>query len=157
MDHKNLEYLRDEKWLNPRLVHWALYFTWFNFSISYYPETTHSSVSIPHLKVMRNSSPSFYPRFLWTWFNGHWTKACLKPSWCDISLSTGYHPQTNRQTEVSENLLSSRPELLKSISTLGQVGIEFPPPTIGLTQFQCILYFQPSLFPWSGEPFKPLY
>ncbi|KAK3526590.1 hypothetical protein QTP70_030730 [Hemibagrus guttatus] len=36
-DHKNLEYLRDAKRLNPRQARWALFFTRFNFTISYRP------------------------------------------------------------------------------------------------------------------------
>uniref|UniRef100_A0A9J8BDC1 Gypsy retrotransposon integrase-like protein 1 n=1 Tax=Cyprinus carpio carpio TaxID=630221 RepID=A0A9J8BDC1_CYPCA len=36
-DHKNLEYLRMAKRLNPRQARWALFFTRFNFSISYRP------------------------------------------------------------------------------------------------------------------------
>ncbi len=36
-DHKNLEYLRDAKKLNPRQARWALFFKRFNFSISYRP------------------------------------------------------------------------------------------------------------------------
>ncbi len=36
-DHKNLEYLRDAKRLNPRQARWSLFFTRFNFSISYRP------------------------------------------------------------------------------------------------------------------------
>ncbi|KAK3516573.1 hypothetical protein QTP70_021975 [Hemibagrus guttatus] len=36
-DHKNLEYLRDAKRLNPRQARWALFFTRFNFTISYCP------------------------------------------------------------------------------------------------------------------------
>ncbi|KAK3526593.1 hypothetical protein QTP70_030729 [Hemibagrus guttatus] len=36
-DHKNLEYLRDAKKLNPRQAKWALFFTRFNFTISYRP------------------------------------------------------------------------------------------------------------------------
>ncbi len=36
-DHKNLEYLRDAKRLNPRQARWARFFTLFNFSISYRP------------------------------------------------------------------------------------------------------------------------
>ncbi len=34
-DHKNLEYLREAKRLNPRQARWALFFTRFHFSISY--------------------------------------------------------------------------------------------------------------------------
>ncbi len=36
-DHKNLEYLREPKRLNPHQAIWALFFTRFNFSISYRP------------------------------------------------------------------------------------------------------------------------
>ncbi len=36
-DHKNLEYLQDAKRLNPRQARWALFFTRFNFKISYHP------------------------------------------------------------------------------------------------------------------------
>ncbi|KAK3522476.1 hypothetical protein QTP86_014093 [Hemibagrus guttatus] len=36
-DHKNLEYLRSAKRLNPRQARWALLFTRFNFTISYRP------------------------------------------------------------------------------------------------------------------------
>ncbi|KAK3534603.1 hypothetical protein QTP86_016754 [Hemibagrus guttatus] len=36
-DHKNLEYLRAAKRLNPRQARWALFFTRFTFTISYHP------------------------------------------------------------------------------------------------------------------------
>ncbi|KAK3562654.1 hypothetical protein QTP86_003394 [Hemibagrus guttatus] len=36
-DHKNLEYLRATKRLNPRQARWALFFTHFDFTISYRP------------------------------------------------------------------------------------------------------------------------
>ncbi len=36
-DHKNLEYLRSAKRLNPRQARWALFFTQFQFSITYQP------------------------------------------------------------------------------------------------------------------------
>jgi len=36
-DHKNLGYLRDAKRLNPRQARWALFFTRFDFTISYRP------------------------------------------------------------------------------------------------------------------------
>ncbi len=36
-DHKNLQYLRDAKRLNPRQARWALFFTRFQFKISYCP------------------------------------------------------------------------------------------------------------------------
>ncbi len=36
-DHKNLEYIQNAKRLNSRQARWALYFTWFNFTITYRP------------------------------------------------------------------------------------------------------------------------
>lgn len=38
-DHKNLQYLRGAKRLNPRQARWSLFFTRFNFHISYRPGT----------------------------------------------------------------------------------------------------------------------
>ncbi len=34
-DHKNLQYLRDAKWLNPHQARWVLFFTRFQFTITY--------------------------------------------------------------------------------------------------------------------------
>lgn len=39
MDHKNLEYLWTAKRLNPHQARWALFFTRFQFTISYHPVT----------------------------------------------------------------------------------------------------------------------
>ncbi len=39
--HKNLEHLRSVKRLNPRLARWTLFFTWFQFTITYRPEEKH--------------------------------------------------------------------------------------------------------------------
>ncbi|KAL0150500.1 hypothetical protein M9458_054317 [Cirrhinus mrigala] len=36
-DHKNLEYLRSAKRLNPRQARWAMFFTRFNFTVTYRP------------------------------------------------------------------------------------------------------------------------
>lgn len=36
-DHKNLEYLRTAKRLNPRQARWSLFFTRFNFTVTYRP------------------------------------------------------------------------------------------------------------------------
>ncbi len=38
-DHKNLEYLRSAKRLNPRQARWALFFTRFRFTVTYRPGT----------------------------------------------------------------------------------------------------------------------
>lgn len=36
-DHKNLEYLHNTRWLNPRQARWALFFARFMFTLSYQP------------------------------------------------------------------------------------------------------------------------
>ncbi|KAL0199478.1 hypothetical protein M9458_008018, partial [Cirrhinus mrigala] len=36
-DHKNLEYIKGAKRINPRQAHWSLFFTRFNFSVTYRP------------------------------------------------------------------------------------------------------------------------
>ncbi|KAK3555087.1 hypothetical protein QTP86_008044 [Hemibagrus guttatus] len=43
-DHKNLEYLRAAKRLNPQQARWALFFTRFEFSISYRPGSKNTKV-----------------------------------------------------------------------------------------------------------------
>ncbi|KAI2642388.1 Transposon Tf2-8 polyprotein [Labeo rohita] len=52
-DHKNLQYLRDAKRLIPRQARWALFFTQFNFKITYRP----GSKNIPADALSRQSSP----------------------------------------------------------------------------------------------------
>ncbi|KAL0198817.1 hypothetical protein M9458_007357, partial [Cirrhinus mrigala] len=51
-DHKNLQYLREAKRLNPRQARWALFFTRFNFNITYRPGTK----NIPADALSRRSS-----------------------------------------------------------------------------------------------------
>ncbi|KAK3527895.1 hypothetical protein QTP86_010985 [Hemibagrus guttatus] len=41
-DHRNLEYLRSSKHLNPRQARWALFFTRLEFLVTYHPETKNS-------------------------------------------------------------------------------------------------------------------
>ncbi|KAL0198153.1 hypothetical protein M9458_006693, partial [Cirrhinus mrigala] len=52
-DHKNLQYLRDAKRLNPRQARWALFFTHFHLKITYRP----GSKNIPADALSRLSSP----------------------------------------------------------------------------------------------------
>ncbi|KAL0152701.1 hypothetical protein M9458_052424, partial [Cirrhinus mrigala] len=51
-DHKDLQYLRDAKRLNPRQAHWALFFTCFHFKITYHP----GSKNVPAGAISRLSS-----------------------------------------------------------------------------------------------------
>ncbi|KAK3539497.1 hypothetical protein QTP70_009038 [Hemibagrus guttatus] len=57
-DHRNLEYLCSAKWLNPRQAWWALFFTRFEFSVTYCPGTKNSKADALSRQFKAQSEPS---------------------------------------------------------------------------------------------------
>ncbi|KAK3519568.1 hypothetical protein QTP86_034655 [Hemibagrus guttatus] len=56
-DHRNLEYLRGAKRLNPRQARWALFFTWFQFMVTYCPGSKNGKADVLSRKFERADEP----------------------------------------------------------------------------------------------------
>ncbi len=79
----------------------------------------------------------------------------------NISLTSGYHPQSNGQTErLNQEVIrflrsycqQQQTEWSRYLMWAEYAQNSLTKPATGMTPFQCILGFQPPMFPWSGEP-----
>ncbi|KAI2665884.1 Transposon Tf2-6 polyprotein [Labeo rohita] len=79
----------------------------------------------------------------------------------NISLTLGYHPQSNGQAERMNQELTRflrsycrdhQEEWSRFLLWAEYIQNSLRKPSTNLTSFQCVLGYQPPLFPWSGEP-----
>ncbi|KAI5619999.1 hypothetical protein C0J50_20436 [Silurus asotus] len=86
-------------------------------------------------------------------FTSHVWRAFFRLLGVTVNLSSGYHPQSNGQTEQKiQELGRYLRTYCRFLPWAEYAQNSLRQDTTGLTPFQCVLRFQPPLFPWSDEP-----
>ncbi|KAI4883279.1 hypothetical protein NFI96_028837 [Prochilodus magdalenae] len=192
-DHKNLEYLRSAKRLNPRQARWSLFFSRFDFKITFRPgsrNTKADSLSriydsedtalpdpepILDPKVVlapvrweldNEIDQSFlaYPRtfcLTGTQFTSQVWTAFMERLSITVSLTSGYHPQSNGQCERANQELgkflrlychNNQNDWATYLPWAEMAQNSLISSATSVTPFQCMLGYQPPLMPWSFQP-----
>ncbi len=102
--------------------------------------------------IVSDHGPQFTSR-VWSAFFKHLN--------VNISLTSGYHPQSNGQTErLNQEVIrflraycqQHQADWSRYLFWAEYAQNSLTKPATGMTPFKCVLGFQPPVFPWSGEP-----
>ncbi|KAI2660027.1 Transposon Tf2-6 polyprotein [Labeo rohita] len=94
-------------------------------------------------------------------FTSHLWASFFRLLGANVSLTSGYHPQANGQVERLNQELTHflrtycqnrQEDWSRYLFWAEYAQNSLHKPSTNLTPFQCVLGFQPPMFPWSGEP-----